>query len=451
MRSKKLTWFLIISPPVCLVASLIIFPALQFWAANAVSQGGSNGVMIFARVIRSVVGLFGIYGVAGLFTALPIGVFLLVKNGGESTETQQPQQQHQGTTLQPYVAPTCSPDDDFVRGASFSAFMLPLVFIIGNKLWKHLFIFLGIIVAPILAILFGSLFTGTLTGTFFAIVLAFLSMVVPIIGVLVLSIYLCVVGRRRSWGDGGKWKSIDAFRNRQKTIFWVTIVLTILIGVGLILRSTQKEDLKPSESAVVEEALESLANLNPEVDTVEITQDVPVVLLEEDMKKTLEVNVGLRANVMVDKDGDGLLFYQEMTLGTDVEKKDTDGDGHEDFNELKNGYNPTVKGEKFSSITNADVVGVWSIDIGEVTSIEIRNDGIAILTLEEEGKKMTHPIFWEIRNNVLWFAVSTEELSTNYGRSSFVVMEKKSDGMIMKIMTGNGMFEYKKKTSEATL
>jgi len=46
-----------------------------------------------------------------------------------------------------------------------------------------------------------------------------------------------------------------------------------------------------------------------------------------------------------DSDSDGLTDEQENYFGTDVNKPDTDGDGYEDGNEVKNGFNPNGTGK----------------------------------------------------------------------------------------------------------
>ena len=48
----------------------------------------------------------------------------------------------------------------------------------------------------------------------------------------------------------------------------------------------------------------------------------------------------LNALDTVDLDGDGLVIHQEIELGTDNQKADTDGDGYDDGTEVRGGYNP---------------------------------------------------------------------------------------------------------------
>jgi hypothetical protein len=47
-------------------------------------------------------------------------------------------------------------------------------------------------------------------------------------------------------------------------------------------------------------------------------------------------------STLPDLDGDGLNDLTEWTIGTDIEKTDTDGDSYSDSTELENGFNPTV-------------------------------------------------------------------------------------------------------------
>jgi hypothetical protein len=52
-----------------------------------------------------------------------------------------------------------------------------------------------------------------------------------------------------------------------------------------------------------------------------------------------------KINNLSDKDFDGLSNESEKTYGTDPEKKDTDGDGHPDGEEVRNGFNPSGEGK----------------------------------------------------------------------------------------------------------
>lgn len=56
-------------------------------------------------------------------------------------------------------------------------------------------------------------------------------------------------------------------------------------------------------------------------------------------------STGLVADNNLDSDSDGLSDNLEKALGTDPNKKDSDGDGHSDFDEINNGYNPLGSGK----------------------------------------------------------------------------------------------------------
>ncbi len=51
----------------------------------------------------------------------------------------------------------------------------------------------------------------------------------------------------------------------------------------------------------------------------------------------------------LDSDHDGFTDVQEALIGTDPHNADTDGDGHNDFDEVKNGYNPKGAGKAIDS------------------------------------------------------------------------------------------------------
>jgi hypothetical protein len=63
-----------------------------------------------------------------------------------------------------------------------------------------------------------------------------------------------------------------------------------------------------------------------------------------------------RAEGEVDTDKDGLFDYQEIyTYHTDVNNPDTDGDGYVDGEEVKNGFSPLVAGKKMEEVdTDSD-------------------------------------------------------------------------------------------------
>jgi uncharacterized protein YxeA len=58
-------------------------------------------------------------------------------------------------------------------------------------------------------------------------------------------------------------------------------------------------------------------------------------------------------NPASDEDGDGLNYYEELVIGTDPNKADTDGDGYTDGQEVKDSYNPKGSGTYLDLIKRA--------------------------------------------------------------------------------------------------
>ncbi|MBP9762513.1 hypothetical protein KBD34_02765 [Patescibacteria group bacterium] len=82
--SKNLGTALIIIPPVSLGLSLILWPIFNFVFRMYAMSGDASPVV--GRVINVALGFLGLVGVLGIFTALPIGIFLLAK-GSKAKET----------------------------------------------------------------------------------------------------------------------------------------------------------------------------------------------------------------------------------------------------------------------------------------------------------------------------------------------------------------------------
>lgn len=70
-----------------------------------------------------------------------------------------------------------------------------------------------------------------------------------------------------------------------------------------------------------------------------------------------------------DSDGDGLTDMFEDAIGTDKNKKDTDGDGYDDKSELNNGYNPNGTG-----------------DVSTSKSFSLASQGKIFLQVEQNGE-----------------------------------------------------------------
>lgn len=82
-----------------------------------------------------------------------------------------------------------------------------------------------------------------------------------------------------------------------------------------------------------------------------------------------KIRIGLMNHSGEDKDGDGLIDRLEKALRTDPEKKDSDNDGYDDLEEIKNGYDP---------------LGPGSLDLDE--EFFNKHAGKIFLQIEDEGE-----------------------------------------------------------------
>ncbi|MEA3322715.1 MAG: sortase [Patescibacteria group bacterium] len=95
-----------------------------------------------------------------------------------------------------------------------------------------------------------------------------------------------------------------------------------------------------------------------------------------------EIAGGLVDDVFDDFDNDGLTYYDEYIQGTDPKKKDTDGDGYSDGDEVHNGYEPASPGETRPQVTlaidkiNIDVPVILSNSADEAALQEDLNNGV---------------------------------------------------------------------------
>lgn len=84
---------LIVFPPVLLVGSIILFPIFSFIFISIATRdvsGGISGAMTAARMANILLGFLGMLGLGGLFTALPIGLYLFFSTPKSPITTEPP-------------------------------------------------------------------------------------------------------------------------------------------------------------------------------------------------------------------------------------------------------------------------------------------------------------------------------------------------------------------------
>lgn len=86
-QKRNVGIFLIAFPIPLIFLTLIAYSIVGFIIGSAVGiDGGSTGLVVVGNIINVVLGLFGIVGVAGIFIAVPIGIFLLVASEKEDED-----------------------------------------------------------------------------------------------------------------------------------------------------------------------------------------------------------------------------------------------------------------------------------------------------------------------------------------------------------------------------
>ncbi|MBW6440984.1 thrombospondin type 3 repeat-containing protein, partial [Patescibacteria group bacterium] len=110
----------------------------------------------------------------------------------------------------------------------------------------------------------------------------------------------------------------------QKTIVFILAVIQAVVVGSVYFTFLSKEDNNNNNNNNL---------LSSEVVDIEVVKD----------KEATEFEI----NKTIDSDQDGLSDYLEKILGTDENNPDTDGDSYDDYNEIKNGYNPLTD-EKYT-------------------------------------------------------------------------------------------------------
>ena len=107
---------------------------------------------------------------------------------------------------------------------------------------------------------------------------------------------------------------------------------------------------KITKTKDLEEALDDFKAINP------FKEELSIKIIEAEEKTILTESKNLvqtlPAAIVIDSDEDGLSDDAELSLGTDPNNADTDGDGYLDGIEIERGYNPLVDSQNLSSDEN---------------------------------------------------------------------------------------------------
>lgn len=138
----------------------------------------------------------------------------------------------------------------------------------------------------------------------------------------------------------------------------------------------------------------------------------------------------------VDTDSDGLLDWQEVLIGTDLSKSDTDGDGAPDGAETQAGRDPRIKGPNDKNANIPTIVGgtnsvnSTSVEEGTLTDQMSKDFFARYLLLKQGGKEVTPEQAAKIAENTLKSADYTKTSGVVYTRKNIRVGSKTSKDLV---------------------
>jgi len=304
MKKRTLGIVLLVLPWVLFPAVLVGYAIFNFMLAQ--SGAGGNSLRTVATTVNILLGLLGVFSIAGFFFGMPIGLYLVSRKDEE---------QLAALRSNPRFKDLSEEDFRYVTGWSWGAFFGSVVWALGNKLWLWAL--------------------GTL---------------VPFWNVFVW-IKLSVDGRQMAWESSTE--SIVAFRKRQKVVAWVVAVLIVLaIVVGFTESANQVSDMRdfvsPKQVACATYA-DADGDDIPDGDETKFGTDPNLVDTDADgysdyaeLLGGYEPNDGL---ALTDSDADGLADERERTFyGSDPNDSDSDDDGVSDLDEVHAGSDPDGTG-----------------------------------------------------------------------------------------------------------
>lgn len=283
-RSKRrLGLGLIIASVTVLLLLLPGYAIATFVVSQILASSEGGGFAMIGSMINVILGLSGVLALVGV----PVGAVILARAGVDPKAGEHLKEQTgYGHLSVDHAA--------FLTQWSLGAFLNPVIWAFGNKLWPWALSLLApVVITPILGLLWSVI----------GVIPVILVVLVMIVWSFFATIYLIVRGRRLAWKRG--WVSFEAFQKRQRFLLWLIIILALVAFVislvfGALYPET-KEDLQDT-SARQELILDSICDRYADVD------------------------------------GDYLTAADEKKYNTNPNSADTDGDGYDDLSELLGGY-----------------------------------------------------------------------------------------------------------------
>ncbi|MEK7105721.1 MAG: hypothetical protein AAB865_03495 [Patescibacteria group bacterium] len=269
MSTRKTIGALLTFVPIPLLAVVLSGYALSLFVVRGIIDAGADPSLPFGGAINAFMGVMGVLAIIFIL-CIPLGIFLLVKKDPKEIEV---------LKQQPAYAHLTDEQLHLVTGASLGAFLNPFVWAMGN----HLYWWAAGMLVP-----FWNLYVW---------------------------VRLVVEGRRMSFEKG--WSNFEFFKKSQKTILQVIVILIVVqVVIPLIMVIGNLIFLQTFTS--------SFTGSNSATNTATNTSGT-----------TSSACTSLKA----DPDHDLLTTSEEkLFLRTDPEKADTDGDSYDDFSELLRGY-----------------------------------------------------------------------------------------------------------------
>ncbi|MEK7665805.1 MAG: hypothetical protein AAB337_02925 [Patescibacteria group bacterium] len=311
---RRLGLFIVIASVAILLMLLPAYAVISFVISQILVVNESSNIGVIGPVINFILGLSGVLALVGV----PIGAVLMARAGLDPKAGEHLKEEVGfGHLSNEHAA--------FLAQWSLGAFLNPIVWAFGNKLWRWaLGLLVPIVITPFLGILLA------------------LGSVIPVIVVVIImigwsffaTIYLIVRGRRLAWKRG--WDSFEKFQKRQRFMLWLIIILGVVaVIISLIINALAPPDPVSDDSS-------SVSSEQPFTSICARYEDI---------------------------DQDYLTTSDENKFNTDPNSADTDGDGYDDLSELVSGYDPgtfdpKVLAAKFtgSGSTNEEVRQNWLAD-----------------------------------------------------------------------------------------
>ncbi len=179
---------------VLIVAPLLILPvswAMYIFSAMAIAGKMEAGFVVAMLILVTFfsTGIIMVMSVVGIIVGVPLGIYFLLKKQVDTVSVLKEKEQYQKLA---------SEQIDYISRWSWGAFLNPLVWALGNRMWY-----------------------------------AAIGCLLPIYNIFVW-LRVAMEGRALSW-ENSDWNSFRTFQKRQKIVFWIALGIILLLIVLYII------------------------------------------------------------------------------------------------------------------------------------------------------------------------------------------------------------------------